>query len=84
MENVFISGVFQTYFPFQGTAKLPSKGCCGYGTDCGNTATGFDCAIIPSPSNTKGTELAIAFEGICGGELSTEDASADAKTVCCK
>merc|ERR1711976_50925 len=65
-----------------GTAKLPSKGCCGYGTDCANTATGFDCAIIPSPSNTKGTELATAFEGICGGELSTEDASADAKTVC--
>ena len=59
--------------------------CCSYNTDCGKTATGFDCALIPSPSKlADGASLAIAFEGFCGGELSTIANSIDAKTVCCK
>ena len=72
-ENVFITG------------KAFLKGyCCSYKSDCGKTATGFDCAIIPSPSNDKGTALAIAYEGFCGGELSTANDEMMAKTVCCK
>ena len=59
--------------------------CCSYNTDCGKTATGFDCALIPSPSKlADGASLSIAFEGFCGGELSTIANSIDAKTVCCK
>merc|ERR1739844_580657 len=58
--------------------------CCSYNTAYDKTATGFDCAIIPSPSKTGGTSLAIAFEGFCGGELSTIAASVIAKTVCSK
>ena len=58
--------------------------CCSYNTDCGKTATGFDCALIPSPSKTDGASLSIAHEGFCGGELSTIASSIDAKTVCCK
>ena len=59
--------------------------CCSYNTDCGKTATGFDCALIPSPSKeADGASLAIAFEGFCGGELSTIASSVIAKTVCCK
>ena len=59
--------------------------CCSYNTDCGKTATGFDCALIPSPSKlADGASLSIAFEGFCGGELSTIANSMDAKTVCCK
>ena len=69
--------------------KIPGKAfikgfCCNYGTGCAKTATGFDCAIIPSPSKTNGDALAIAYEGFCGGELSTIANSIDAKTVCCK
>merc|ERR1711971_183224 len=66
-----------------GTAFIKGY-CCSYNTDCGKTATGFDCAIIPSPSKTGGTSLAIAFEGFCGGELSTIASSIVAKTVCSK
>ena len=66
-----------------GTAFIKGY-CCSYNTDCGKTATGFDCAIIPSPSKTDGSSLAIAFEGFCGGELSTIASSIVAKTVCCK
>ena len=66
-----------------GTAFIKGY-CCSYNTDCGKTATGYDCAIIPSPSKTGGTSLAIAFEGFCGGELSTIASSIVAKTVCCK
>jgi len=68
------------------TGKAFIKGyCCSYNTDCGKTATGFDCALIPSPSKlADGASLSIAFEGFCGGELSTIANSIDAKTVCSK
>lgn len=68
-----------------GTAQIAAgMKCCTYGTLCDKTATGFDCALIPSPSNTAGTSLSIAFGGFCGGELSTIAASVIAKTVCSK
>ena len=66
-----------------GTAFIKGY-CCSYNTAYDKTATGFDCAIIPSPSKTGGTSLAIAYEGFCGGELSTIASSIVAKTVCCK
>ena len=65
--------------------------CCSYGPAFSLTAIGFDCAIIPSPSNVGGESLSSALNGFCGGELSTNVISmpapaiaTDAKTVCCK
>merc|ERR1711971_124357 len=63
-----------------GTVALKSA-CCSYGTACTKT-TGFDCAIIPSPSKTGGTSLVAGFWGICGGELGTEDGVDAAASVC--
>ena len=63
--------------------NIPAKKCCSYGTDCSKTATGLDCAIIPSPSKTGGAEFHTGFQGFCGGELGTA-AGTDAATICCK
>ena len=63
--------------------NVAEKKCCSYGTACDKTETGFDCAIIPSPSKTGGTEFFTGFQGFCGGELGTA-AGTDAKTICCK
>ena len=58
--------------------------CCSYGSKFTKTATGFDCAKIPSPSKTNGDSLAGGANGFCGGELGNTDDSIDTKTVCCK
>ena len=62
--------------------------CCGYGADAANTATGYDCAMIPSAqkATSKGSDLLPngAAYGFCGGELGTIDDNVAAATVCCK
>ena len=64
--------------------------CCGYGTDAGNTATAFDCAIIPGATKFAADANGLAQTlksgaayGFCGGELGTAGTIV-AATVCCE
>ena len=76
-------------FENSGTIKNKTY-CCSYGSKYTKTATGYDCAIIPSPLTTKGASKGAkgtymgAFGGFCGGELGTEHSSIAAATICCK
>ena len=78
-----------TLFTVTGTVKMTSK-CCGYGTDAGDTAVGFDCVLIPGASKlATAAGLAQTLKsgggfGFCGGELGTIADGAAAATICCK
>ena len=66
-----------------GTAKS-EKGCCNYGSENANTATGYDCVKIPAPSKAGGTTLTVkGHNGFCGGQLGTAG-NAIAASICCK
>ena len=78
-------------YAFSGVAKFNSH-CCGYGTKATNTATGYDCALIPSATHGpsiatksgKSSSKVNGAYGFCGGELGTASASIVAKTICCE
>ena len=78
-------------YSFSGVAKFNSH-CCGYGTKATNTATGYDCALIPSATHGpsiatksgKSSSKVNGAYGFCGGELGTASASIVAKTICCE
>ena len=67
-----------------GSVKTGS-GCCGYGNaQTGKTTVGYDCAVIPQASSSKGASKKALGNGICGGRLGLTAASTTAATVCCK
>ena len=76
------TGDFQT--SSAGAIAFVKGQCCNYGSKYDKTATGYDCAIIPSPSKfADSIALHKGNDGFCGGQFASMDGTA-ALTVCCK